>query len=152
VAVAVPSFMRRKFKRKLTRAKRTVWGAAITVGFGALVAAAIARLRRLAAEGGEFANRESEVDSVERRTPVMQHNIEVSVGDHVFLEEGGEEIGAVRKVERDHLVVYIEAAGDFVIKGPEIRAVHHGKVILAPDKVDTQLLDAARGAHEREVF
>jgi predicted thioesterase len=81
----------------------------------------------------------------------MQHNFTVSVGDQVFLEEGGEEIGAVRKVERDHIVVYIEAAGDFVVKGPEVQAIHHGKVILAPDKIDARLLEAARGAHEREV-
>jgi hypothetical protein len=82
----------------------------------------------------------------------MQHNFQVSVGDQVFLEEGGEEIGAVRKVEHDHIVVYIEAAGDFVVKGPEVQAIHHGKVILAADKVDARLLEAARGAHEREVF
>jgi hypothetical protein len=82
----------------------------------------------------------------------MQHNFEVSVGDQVFLEEGGEEIGAVRKVERDHLVVYIEAAGDFVVHGAEVKAIHHGKVILEAGRVDPRLLDAARGAHEREVF
>jgi hypothetical protein len=81
----------------------------------------------------------------------MQHNFEVSVGDQVFLEEGGEEIGAVRKIERDHLVVYIEAAGDFVIRGPEVKAIHHGKVILEPEKLEPRLLDAAKSAHEREV-
>jgi len=80
----------------------------------------------------------------------MQHNYVVSVGDQVFLEEGGEEIGAVRKVERDHLVVYVEAAGDFIVHGPEVRAVHYGKVVLEADKVDPRLLEAARGAHERE--
>lgn len=80
----------------------------------------------------------------------MQHNYVVSVGDHVFLEEGGEEIGAVRKVERDHLVVYIEAAGDFVIKGPEVKAVHYGKVILEPENLEPRLLEAAKTAHERE--
>ena len=82
----------------------------------------------------------------------MQHNIQVSVGDQVFLEEGGEEIGAVRKVERDHLVIYIEAAGDFVIRGPEVKAVHHGKIILDATAVDPKVLEAAKGAHEREVF
>src|SRR3954470_13087702 len=76
-----------------------------------------------------FARREGELDS-RREEPVVKHNYEVSVGDHVFLEEGGEEVGAVRKVERDHLVVYIEAAGDFVVKGPEVKAVHYGKVVL----------------------
>jgi hypothetical protein len=80
----------------------------------------------------------------------MTHNFTVNVGDHVFLEEGGEEIGAVRKVERDHLVVYIEAAGDFVVHGPEVKAVHYGKVVLSPELVDPRLLEAARGAHERE--
>ena len=78
------------------------------------------------------------------------HNFEVNVGDHVFLDEGGEEIGAVRKVERDHLIVYIEAAGDFVIRGPEVKAIHHGKVVLAPEMVEPRLLEAARSAHERE--
>ncbi len=80
----------------------------------------------------------------------MTHNYEVNVGDHVFLEEGGEEVGAVRKVERDHLVVYIEAAGDFIVHGPEVEAIHYGKVILSPDRVDKRLLDAARAAHEGE--
>lgn len=80
----------------------------------------------------------------------MTHRFEVSVGDHVFLEEGGEEIGAVRKIERDHLVVYIEAAGDFVVKGPEIKAVHHGKVVLDPENLEPRLLAAAKTAHERE--
>jgi hypothetical protein len=80
----------------------------------------------------------------------MTHNFEVNVGDHVFFEEGGEEIGAVRKVERDHLIVYIEAAGDFIIRGPEVKAAHHGKVVLAPELVDPRLFEAARTAHERE--
>ena len=79
-----------------------------------------------------------------------QHNFQVSVGDQVYLEEGGEEIGAVRKVAKDHLVVYIEAAGDFVVQGPGVRAAHDGKVVLQADQLDEKLLAAARGAHERE--
>jgi len=74
----------------------------------------------------------------------------VSVGDQLFLEEGGEEIGAVRKVAPDHLVVYVEAAGDFVVPGPWVRAAHDGKVVLDPAKVDEQFLVAAAGAHDAE--
>ena len=74
----------------------------------------------------------------------------VSVGDQLFLEEGGEEIGAVRKVAPDHLVVYVEAAGDFVVPGPWVRAAHHGKVLLDPEKVDPQFLAAAHSAHDHE--
>ncbi len=81
---------------------------------------------------------------------MTQHNFQVSVGDQVYLEEGGEEIGAVRKVARDHLVIYVEAAGDFVVPGPGVRAAHNGKVVLEPMHLDPQLLDAARAAHERE--
>jgi hypothetical protein len=75
----------------------------------------------------------------------------VQIGDQLFLEEGGEEIGAVRKVAPDHLVVYVEAAGDFVVPGQWVRAAHHGKVVLDPDKIeDGALLAAAGRAHERE--
>jgi len=81
---------------------------------------------------------------------MTQHNFSVSVGDQVYLEEGGEEIGAVRKVARDHLVIYIEAAGDFVVPGPGVRAAHDGKVVLEPGALEPRLLDAARAAHERE--
>jgi hypothetical protein len=80
----------------------------------------------------------------------VNHNFHVNVGDQVFLEDGGEEIGAVRKIERDHLVVYIEAAGDFIVHGPEVKAAHYGKVVLAPELVDPRLLEAARIAHEGE--
>jgi hypothetical protein len=97
-----------------------------------------------------FAKRDVALDSPQEKEPVMQHNYEVAVGDHVYLEDGGEEIGAVRRIERDHLVVYVEAAGDFVVRGPEVKAIHYGKVVLEADKVDPRLLEAARAAHERE--
>jgi hypothetical protein len=80
----------------------------------------------------------------------VQHNFQVSVGDHVFLEEGGEEIGAVRKVERDHLVVYIENAGDFRIDGPAVKSAHDGKVVLDGTKLDANLTDALKTAHANE--
>lgn len=97
-----------------------------------------------------FASRNAALDSRKEDEPIMEHNYQVAVGDHVFLEEGGEEIGAVRKIERDHLVVYVEAAGDFIVRGPEVKAIHYGKVVLEAEKVDPRLLEAARGAHERE--
>jgi hypothetical protein len=75
---------------------------------------------------------------------------QVSVGDQLFLEEGGEEIGAVRKVAQDHLVVYVEAAGDFVVPGAWVRAAHDGKVVLDPTKVDEHFRSAAASAHEAE--
>jgi hypothetical protein len=76
----------------------------------------------------------------------------VSVGDQLFLEEGGDEIGAVREVASDHLVVYIEASGDFVVPGAWVRAAHDGKVVLDRTKIDNAaLLSAAAHAHDDEM-
>jgi len=80
------------------------------------------------------------------------HTFHIQVGDQVFLEEGGEEIGAVRKVAKDHVVVYIEGAGDFTLTGPEIAATHDGKVRLDPDKLEPMLLRAAQAAHAQETY
>ena len=74
----------------------------------------------------------------------------IQVGDQVFLEEGGEEIGAVRQVAKDHVVVYVEGAGDFTLTGPEIAAAHDGKLRLDPSKLEPTLLAAAQTAHDRE--
>jgi hypothetical protein len=76
----------------------------------------------------------------------------VQVGDQLFLEEGGDEVGAVREVAPDHLVVYIEAAGDFVVPGAWVRAAHDGKVVLDATKIgNPALLAAAARAHEDEI-
>lgn len=74
----------------------------------------------------------------------------VQIGDQLYLEEGGDEIGAVRKIAPDHLVVYVEAAGEFVVPGEWVRAAHHGKVVLDPLRIDTTFMAAAARAHERE--
>ncbi len=77
-------------------------------------------------------------------------NVRVVVGDQVFLEEGGEEVGAVRQVERDHLVIYVEGTGDFVIRGNQVAAAHDGKVLLLPGELEPDLLAAIRKAHDSE--
>jgi len=78
------------------------------------------------------------------------HNFQVSVDDQVFLEEGGEEIGAVRRVAKDHLVVYIENNGDFEVAGPAVRAAHDGKVVLDASQLSPELLKAVDKAHIKE--
>lgn len=80
------------------------------------------------------------------------HNFQVSVDDQVYLEEGGEELGAVRKVEKDHLVVYVENNGDFKVDGPAVKAAHDGKVILDAAQLSPEFLKAVGKAHTKEVF
>jgi hypothetical protein len=76
----------------------------------------------------------------------------IEVGDQVFFSDGGEEVGAVREVRRKSLeiVVFIENAGDHVIPGDSIKAVHAGKVILDVSKLDPEVLHALRHAHDAE--
>lgn len=76
----------------------------------------------------------------------------IEEGDQVFLKDGGEEVGAVRqvRVKEREIVVNVENAGDFVVKGDAIRAVHSGKVILAFDRLDASLRRAVEHAHDQE--
>ena len=81
----------------------------------------------------------------------MQTLIEkATIGDHVFLEDGGEEIGAVRTIRPGSLVIYVEGAGDFQVGAEAVRAVHYGKVVLDASKLDARLLAAAQAAHVYE--
>jgi hypothetical protein len=75
---------------------------------------------------------------------------QVDIGFQVYFEEGGEEIGAVRDVRPDHIVVYVEGAREFTVLGNAVRAAHDGKLVLDPTKVEPALLAAARRAHENE--
>ena len=74
----------------------------------------------------------------------------VSIGDQVFIGQNLEEVGAVRQVAPDHLVIYIENAGDFRVDGGAVTTVHDGKVVLDPSKLDERLVDAIAHAHEGE--
>ena len=57
---------------------------------------------------------------------MSQRTFHIQVGDQVFLEEGGEEIGAVRRVAKDHIVIYIEGAGDFTLNGVQLNGLTTG--------------------------
>jgi hypothetical protein len=81
---------------------------------------------------------------------MRHHGYGVSIGDQVFLDGNDEEIGAVRQVMPDHVVVYVENAGDFIVRGPHVKSAHDGKLVLDPSHVEPALLEAARSAHERE--
>lgn len=80
----------------------------------------------------------------------MKHAWQVAVGDQVFVGDSDEEVGAVRVVAKDHLVIYIENAGDFRIDGPEVISAHDGKLVLDPAKLPQPLAKAVAKAHSRE--
>lgn len=77
----------------------------------------------------------------------------IDVGFQAYLDEGGEDFGAVRAVApdgRDELVVYVENAGDFIVPLRAIRSAHDGKVVLDGAQLDQRLRDAIAHAHDRE--
>jgi hypothetical protein len=75
---------------------------------------------------------------------------DIEVGYHVFVSDGGEEVGAVREVAPSELVVWIENAGDFTVPLSAIEAVHSEKVVLACERLAPDLRRAIGHAHDVE--
>jgi len=76
----------------------------------------------------------------------------ISIGDQTYLEEGGEEFGAVRALDptQQALVLYVENGGEFSVPLAIVRSVHHGKVVLDRTRLPSNLRVAIRRAHDRE--
>lgn len=76
----------------------------------------------------------------------------IQEGDMVFVVDGEDGIGSVRRVldGGDVLVVYIENGGDFEIPMAAVRAVHSGKVVLNLDRLPTPVLEAIGNARKSE--
>jgi hypothetical protein len=79
-----------------------------------------------------------------------RHRVAVSIGDQVYLKEDGEEVGSVRVVDSDRLIIYIENATDFIVPAAHVAAVHAGKVILDEAQLEPALRSAIQRAHDRE--
>ena len=81
---------------------------------------------------------------------MKHHGYGVSVGDQVFLDGNDEEVGAVRQVTADQVIVYIENAGEFTVRSQHVKAAHDGKLVLDVRQAEPALLAAAKRAHARE--
>ncbi len=74
----------------------------------------------------------------------------IEPGFMVFLKEGSEGIGAVRRVSDQSFVVYIENAGEFTLPVKDVLKVHDQKVLVDAHRLPAELLEAIRHVHERE--
>jgi hypothetical protein len=74
----------------------------------------------------------------------------IQEGFDVFLHDGEHAFGAVRRVHRDGIVVYVENAGDFEVPLNAVKEVHNEKVILNRGKLDPSLIEAIHRAHSGE--
>jgi hypothetical protein len=71
-------------------------------------------------------------------------------GFDVFVHDGEHAFGAVRKVSRHQIEIYVENAGDFVVPMGAVHDVSSEKVILDCAKLDMNLRQAIGHAHEGE--
>ncbi|MEY4707754.1 MAG: hypothetical protein RJB58_1477 [Pseudomonadota bacterium] len=71
-------------------------------------------------------------------------------GFDVFLHYGEKSFGAVRRIRKDAIVVYVENSGDFEIALNAVKDAEAEKVILDSARLDAKLLDAIRRAHTGE--
>lgn len=68
----------------------------------------------------------------------------------MFLAEGREGIGAVREVSDREIIVYVENAGNFTVPREAVVAVHDKKVLLDPDTLSPELINAINRMHDAE--
>jgi hypothetical protein len=74
----------------------------------------------------------------------------IQEGFDVFLHDGAGNVGAVRQVRKDAIVVYVENSGDFEIPFSAIKDVEAEKVILDSRHLAAKLLEAIRARHNAE--
>lgn len=79
----------------------------------------------------------------------MTHE-QIREGFDVFVHDGDKAFGAVRRVHKEEIVVYVENAGDFAVSMKAVRDAHDEKVILDCGKLDLVLRRAIGHAHEGE--
>ena len=78
----------------------------------------------------------------------------IRLGDQVYTDEGADPVGAVRELRsgvHPALVVYIENSGDIAIPVVAVRAVHDGKVVLDPSKLELGVRRALGHVRDNEV-
>lgn len=80
----------------------------------------------------------------------MTAHAPIEEGYAVFVHDGDVEVGAVRQVTREHILVYVENAGDFLVARAAVREVEAGKVVLDCGKLDLSLRRAIGHAHDAE--
>jgi hypothetical protein len=75
---------------------------------------------------------------------------QIAEGFGVFAHDGDKAFGAVRQVQQNRIMVYVENAGDFEVPLSAVKAVHDEKVVLDCSRLEARLTDAIRRAHAGE--
>ena len=68
----------------------------------------------------------------------------------VFAHDGDVNIGAVRRIKSNGLLVYIENYGEVTLDRKDVARASEGKVVLQPNCLSQEVLDAIAHAHDQE--
>lgn len=68
----------------------------------------------------------------------------------VFAHDGDVSIGAVRRIQSNGLLIYIENYGEVTFGKRDVARASEGKVVLRPGCLSGEVLDAIAHAHDRE--
>jgi len=71
-------------------------------------------------------------------------------GYDVFLHDGDDSIGAVRRIFKGEIVVYVENAGDFEVPLAAVKDVESEKVILDSARLPPRILESIAARHRGE--
>ncbi|MET0387236.1 MAG: hypothetical protein ABW321_14805 [Polyangiales bacterium] len=75
----------------------------------------------------------------------------IKIGYQAFVQGRDEEFGAVRAIlSNEHITLYVENAGEFVVPRSAITSVQSEKVTFDWAKLDPQLQAAIEHAHDAE--
>jgi hypothetical protein len=74
----------------------------------------------------------------------------IQEGFDVFLHDGDGNVGAVRQVRHDSIVVYVENSGDFEVPMSAVKDAEAEKVILDPAHLPPKMLEAIRARKNAE--
>jgi hypothetical protein len=79
---------------------------------------------------------------------------DIQIGFQVFLEDGGDEVGAVRDLgdDRPEIIIYVENRGEIAIPMTAVKAVHYEKVILDVTALPKKIRVAMGHAHDKETL
>ena len=69
----------------------------------------------------------------------------------MYVEEVVDLVGAVRKVHRHTIIVWIENAGEFEVRLEAVQSAHGDKVVLGIERLDKALRHAIAHARDAEV-
>ncbi len=76
----------------------------------------------------------------------------IAIGDQAYVQEGGEEFGAIRALDptQQAVIVYIENRGEFSVSLTAVRSAHDGKVVFDDTRLPGAMRRAIKHAHDRE--